>query len=123
MICPHCGKDTDDQPTLALTGGEAPERAAILMPLIGGKQFAVTPSHLRKFSTVFSGVAIMRELEKAQMWLEANPSRRPKSNMLEFLRRWLTRAQNSLGGDYGRPRGFEAEREQFNRIARKNGGN
>ena len=117
MICPHCGKNTDEQPTLELTGEEVTEAVAML-PMIGERLFAFTDNHLRTMQAACPGVDIRRELNKAKAWLEANPTRRPRSNMLEFLRRWMTRAQNAIGGSNGRQYGHQAERAQIDRVVR-----
>jgi len=58
------------------------------------------PAHVRlglfaKYSTYGRGIDVDRELALAALWLEKNPSRRPK-NVLRFLEAWLQKC-NGVG--------------------------
>lgn len=84
----------------------------MVFPAVGGAW--VLPQDLRvEFERAYKGIDLKEELEKARVWLVANP-RRLKKDMPRFLNNWLKSAamqakQAKFQGAYIAPRKANAE--------------
>lgn len=76
----------------------------ISLPMLGGKEFAITEKHYNTFVEAYPGVSdIMAELKKMKAWLVANP-KNMKKDVLRFANNWLSRENDKRGNrpTYGR---------------------
>lgn len=76
----------------------------ISLPILGGKEFAITEKHYNTFVEAYPGVSdIMAELKKMKAWLVANP-KNMKKDVLRFANNWLSRENDKNGNrpSYGR---------------------
>ena len=113
--CPHCGKDINEPPMLALQGEDV-HSPVVELPLLAGKFYPVFEDDFAKFAQAYPAIDLNSEMARLAAWLHSNPKKRPKSDMLRFVNRWLTRAQNNAGGRDGKPFGYQAERAQIARV-------
>ena len=83
---------------------EPPVEVLISLPILGGKEFAITEKHYNTFVEAYPGVSdIMAELKKMKAWLVANP-KNMKKDVLRFANNWLSRENDKKGNrpSYGR---------------------
>ena len=83
---------------------EPPVEVIISLPILGGKEFAITEKHYNTFVEAYPGVSdIMAELKKMKAWLVANP-KNMKKDVLRFANNWLSRENDKKGNrpSYGR---------------------
>lgn len=76
----------------------------ISLPILGGKEFAITEKHYNTFVEAYPGISdIMAELKKMKAWLVANP-KNMKKDVLRFANNWLSRENDKKGNrpSYGR---------------------
>jgi len=57
--------------------------------------FKVSWEEYDKYNAAYSGVHVLGELKKMQVWLEANPARR-KKNVKRFIVNWLAKTHGRL---------------------------
>jgi len=89
---------------------EAPSSPVVLsLSLTGGRTQPITEDDLARWSIAFPGADVAGELAKMASWLDANPTRRPKSSVKAFAHRWLTRAQNDAANRAGASRTSDRE--------------
>ena len=76
--------DADDSPTV------------VNLPLVDGSEFRVSQNRVDGWKPAYPGIDVVTELQKARVWLEANPKKRKaNSGILRFAASWLARAQDS----------------------------
>lgn len=83
---------------------EPPVEVVISLPILGGKEFAITEKHFDIFVEAYPGISdIMAELKKMKAWLVANP-KNMKKDVLRFANNWLSRENDKKGNrpSYGR---------------------
>ena len=83
---------------------EPPVEVIISLPILGGKEFAITEKHYNTFVEAYPGISdIMAELKKMKAWLVANP-KNMKKDVLRFANNWLSRENDKKGNrpSYGR---------------------
>ena len=68
-------------------------RATFIRPN-GDLQLEVEPELVESWRRAFPALNIQQQIERAELWLNANPANR-KSNYERFLLNWLTRAQDN----------------------------
>ena len=70
---------------------------AATLPCSGSaKSYGVTLEQITSWQQAYPGVDVLAEVEKARVWLEANPTRRKThGGMARFLVAWMGRAQDS----------------------------
>jgi hypothetical protein len=62
---------------------------------------ALTDGNLDEWGKAYPAIPLEVELQRARMWLKANPAKR-KKNLQRFVVNWLAHAQESGGMSYGR---------------------
>ena len=76
---------------------EPPVEVVISLPILGGKEFAITKKHFDIFVEAYPGISdIMAELKKMKAWLVANP-KNMKKDVLRFANNWLSRENDKKG--------------------------
>jgi hypothetical protein len=76
---------------------EPPVEVIISLPILGGKEFAITKKHYNTFVEAYPGISdIMAELKKMKAWLVANP-KNMKKDVLRFANNWLSRENDKKG--------------------------
>lgn len=73
---------------------QPPDSASISFS--NGEFSGITDEDRQRWRQTFPGVDLKQEILKMQAWLDANPSKRPRSRYKAFIVRWLTKAQNDL---------------------------
>jgi len=83
---------------------QPPEPAVLTLPCVGTgpKTYPVTEAQVARWQEAHPGLDVTRELGRARVWLEANPTRaKTHRGMPRFLVAWLGRAQDSARGGNG----------------------
>ena len=97
-LCPELEQST------SVATEEPPVEVIISLPILGGKEFAITEKHYNTFVEAYPGISdIMAELKKMKAWLVANP-KNMKKDVLRFANNWLSRENDKKGNrpSYGR---------------------
>lgn len=95
--------DSDIDSDLCRPEGGEPLPAVIVLPKLGGKEFAINQEQVDTFTEAYPAVNIMAELKKMKAWLVANP-KNMKKDVLRFANNWLSRENDKRGNrpNYGR---------------------
>lgn len=85
--------------------GPLAQPPAILLPLVGGEEAAMSQAQVREFADLYRAVDVEAELRKMRGWLIANPAnRKTKGGILRFVTRWLGQEQDKAARS-GKPQG------------------
>jgi hypothetical protein len=90
--------ETQEAPSEGVRGLlEADSPIASSLPCSGSaRSYGVTLAQVASWQVAYPGVDVLAEVEKARVWLEANPTRRKThGGMARFLVSWLSRAQDN----------------------------
>lgn len=72
--------------------------AALVMPLVGDKEFPIFPEMVAEWSELYPAVDVMQELRNMVGWCKANPSKRKtEKGVARFIAAWLEKTQNRGG--------------------------
>lgn len=90
---------TEKEPSPEASSGAPPvngsAETAMMFPLVGGKQFAVSKAQVLKWAELYPAVDVMQEVRKMAGWLDSNPkNRKTSSGIMRFANRWLSGAQD-----------------------------
>jgi len=58
----------------------------------------ITPEDIQLWKQTYPLLDIDRQLRKMEVWLDANPAKRPRSNYKRFIASWLAREKPEAGG-------------------------
>ncbi|WP_208507927.1 hypothetical protein [Variovorax paradoxus] len=75
-----------------------PDPVVVLIPLVNGTDFAVTPADVREWEAAYPSVDVLAELLKARIWCRDNPTRRKtEKGVRRFLSGWIGKEQDRGG--------------------------